>query len=84
MIAPLYFLMKPIKFKGCNCVYAKSQDEYLDLPAMKLNDGEVITCWELSFMELFKIFFTRRIWLSMLTFNNPLQPIKMGVTKPNV
>ena len=47
--------MKPIKFKGQNVIFAKDQPEYIPLPALKMPDGEIITCWELSDEELEKI-----------------------------
>jgi hypothetical protein len=66
--------MKPIPFEEQNCVYAKDQPEYLPLPAHKTEQGEVISCWQLSWREFFLFLRTRRIWLRQLTFNMPLQP----------
>lgn len=66
--------MKPIEFKEQNVVYAKDQKEYHPLPALKFEDGEVLTCWKLSWKELFRVVFTRRIWVAQLSFNKPLQP----------
>lgn len=40
--------MKPKEFKGQNIVFAKDQPEYQPLPALRMPDGEVITCWGLS------------------------------------
>ena len=74
--------LKAIKFKECNVTYAKNQPEYLNLPGLSMPDGELITCWELSIAECLKLLRTRKIWLSILTFNNPLQPLKMDVDKP--
>lgn len=78
--------MKPINFKESNVIYAKNQEEYLDLPAYAKNDsvGETITCWECSFIERIKIIFTGKIWLRLLTFNKPLQPVMMEINKPFV
>lgn len=72
--------MKPIKFKGQNVVYAENQPEYLPLPALQLKDesGTVITCWELSSDELEEIKLTGKIYLSMFTFNQPLQPVMIS------
>lgn len=66
--------MKPIEFEEQNVVYGENQPEYIPLPALKFEDGTVITCWKLSWKEAFRVLFTRKIWHSMLTFNNPLQP----------
>lgn len=74
--------MKIIEFKGCNVTYAQDQPEYLPLPAHKTADGEVTSCWGLSFFERLKVALIGRIWLNILTFNRPLQPQKMMSKKP--
>lgn len=66
--------MKPIEFKEHNVVFGKDQPEYMPLPALKFEDGTVITCWKLSWKEAIRVLCTRKIWLSVLTFNKPLQP----------
>ena len=74
--------MDIIKFKECNTTYAKDQPEYLPLPALKMDDGEIVTCWRLSLVERLKILWTGNMWLNVLTFNEPLQPLRMSVNKP--
>jgi len=71
--------MKPTKFKGQNVVFGADQPEYQPLPALRLNDGTVITCWELSDEEIEVIKETKRMYASMLTFNKPLTPIFLSV-----
>lgn len=66
--------MKPVEFPGFNATYAKDQPQYQPLPALREKDGRVTTCWKLSWRERFKMFQTGKIWLSQLTFNDPLQP----------
>lgn len=68
--------MEAIKFKHANVEFAKDQDEYKTLPALKMESeaGEVVTCWKLTFFERLKILFTGKLWLTMLTFNKPLTP----------
>ena len=73
--------MNPINFTECNVIYAKDQPEYRPLPALKMDDGEVVTCWKLSIIERLIMLFTGRIWLNMLTFNMPPQPILVSVYK---
>jgi len=73
--------MEILKFKECNITYAKDQPEYRALPARKNNDGEILTCWSPSIRERIKILFTGKIWVSVLTFNKPLQPIKISTEK---
>lgn len=76
--------MKPIKFEETNAVYGAKQPEYVPLPAHKADDGTVTTCWELSPEELKQIQETGVIWLSLLTFNQPLQPILLRTEKPEL
>ena len=74
--------MKIIKFKECNVTYAENQPEYLPLPAHKSDDGRVTSCWGLSFFERLRVALTGRIYLQILTFNKPLQPLKMLTNRP--
>jgi hypothetical protein len=67
--------MKPIYFPGVNIVYGKDQKEYRVLPAIRMPDGEVITCWEFSEEEKEILVQTGKIYLQQLTFNQPIQPI---------
>jgi len=74
--------MKIIKFKQCNAVYAKNQPEYLPLPSHKSINGRVTSCWGLNIKERLIVLFTGKIFLQVLTFNNPLQPLKISVDNP--
>ena len=76
--------MKPVEFKEQNVVFGKDQPEYKPLPALVFQDGEVVTCWKLSWKELFKFVFTRKIYLSVQTFRRPLQPLYMTVSKERI
>jgi hypothetical protein len=78
--------MKPVEFKHQNIVFAKDQPEYQPLPALKLDTptGEVISCWKLTARERFKIIFTGRIWLSLMSFNKPLTPSFIAVNRKDV
>ena len=71
--------MIPIKFKGMNTVFAKDQPEYLPLPAHREEGGQVTTCWKLSIIERVQVLFKGTLWLRTLTFNQPLQPLKLSV-----
>lgn len=68
--------MTPIEFKGCNVIFGKDQPEYLPLPAMRMPDGQVITCWQLTDEEVETMVKNRCIYFQQLTFNQSLQPIK--------
>lgn len=63
-------------------VYAKDQPEYLPLPTLRTDDGAVLSRWELTDEEIQRIIETRSIYLTLLTFNQPLQPIMLGVEPP--
>jgi hypothetical protein len=74
--------MKPIEFLGQNTVYAKDQSEYLPLPVHRTPDGTVISCWQMTWRERVKALLTGRVWLTMLTFNQPLQPQRVDIDCP--
>ena len=74
--------MKVINFKEQNCVFAEGQKEYLPLPSHKDEDGVITSCWKLSLVERFKVLLTGKIFTQVLTFNNPLQPMKLMVDNP--
>lgn len=78
--------MNPVKFKGCNVIYAENQEEYLPLPAYKHNDewGTVTSCWHLSFWDRIRTLFTGKIYCSLLSFDKPLTPQLLDTKKPNI
>ena len=76
--------MDPIKFPECNAEFAKDQPQYLTLPAYRCpNDrrGQIVCCWQLSWKERISVLLRGVIWHSVLTFNEPLQPIKLQTEK---
>ena len=62
--------------------FAKDQPDYMQLPSWKGPDGMVVTRWRLTFRERLRLFLTGDLWLSVLTFNQPLQPVKMTTHCP--
>ena len=74
--------MRPTKFKECNTTFAKDQPEYLPLPVHRSADGIVTSCWKVNLWESVICFITGKIYISVMTFNNPLQPQKPSVTNP--
>ena len=78
--------MIPKKFKEVNVTFAENQPEYIPLPAFvnKSAEGEVITCWNLSFKERLRVLFKGEIWLSLMTFNKPLTPTFITTKKEDV
>lgn len=78
--------MKPVEFKHQNVVFAKDQPQYLPLPALKLDDqgGTVISCWKMSFKDRLKMLITGKVWLSLMSLDEPLTPSYMAVNRKEV
>lgn len=78
--------MKPVEFEHQNIVFAKDQPEYQPLPALKFDspEGQVVSCWKLSFKERLRVLFLGRVWLSMSTFNRPLTPSYLAADRKEV
>ncbi len=62
--------------------FAKDQPEYVPLPSHRQPDGTVTTRWRLTWSERLRVFLTGDLWLQLLTFNKPLQPVKLTTTCP--
>lgn len=67
--------MEPIEFEGSNVIIDKDQPQYLPLPAKVSEDGMVTSCWKLSMPERLALLLTGKLYLHVLTFNRPLQPM---------
>lgn len=79
--------MKLIEFKEQTVVFAKDQPEYLPLPAHVVPEdpqGTIICCWQLSWHERLQLLLQGRIWHSVLTFRQPLQPQLLQLAKPEM
>lgn len=78
--------MKPITFPEKNFVFAEDQPEYIPLPVYKDPgpEGHVISCWSFSWRERLRILFGGCVWLGLLTFHKPLQPILMTTEKSDL
>lgn len=79
--------MVPKTFEGANAVYGADQPEYVPLPAEqrgKKRTGEVLTCWKLTDEEKALVQMTGEIWLSTLTFGQPLQPVLLSAMRPEI
>lgn len=76
--------MKAKEFKEANVVYGENQPQYLPLPAHKTEEGQAIFCFELDEEERKQIAETGELWVSLLTFNKPLQPILLTTNKADL
>ena len=77
--------MRTVEFSEQTVVFAKDQPEYRPLPAYRHDGdptGRIVCCWELTWRERLRLLWAGRIWHSVLTFNQPLQPQKLDVQKP--
>jgi len=73
--------MKPVEvapsqpIEGRHVVYAAQQPEYQPLPAWRHADGRLVTRWRLSWRERLSALIGRDLFLEVLTFGQPLQPL---------
>ena len=79
--------MKPVTpiIKGKDLevvIYAKNQKEYQPFPVFRDSNGTLLSRWKVSFIERIKILIFGDIYLQIMTFNNPLQPVSLKVTPP--
>lgn len=74
--------MRPIEFPGHNVVIAKDQPQYLPLPALVTVDGQVTSCWAMTWRERLRAMFTGRVYVTNLTFRQPLQPQIVSLDPP--
>lgn len=59
-------------------VFAEDQPEYLKLPA-NYNGHRAETVWKMSLWERLKVLVRGVIYVDILTFGKPLQPIRVAV-----
>lgn len=76
--------MKPISFREQTGVFAEDQPEYGDLPSHLDGgpEGIVTSCWGLSWSERVRILLSGKLWLQVMTFYQPLQPLNVAAEKP--
>jgi hypothetical protein len=72
-------------FESEEVVYAKNQPEYIPLPALPVEDGtRIITRWRFSWRERIRVLFSGDIYLWVLTFKGPLQPVMLDTEAPQL
>ena len=60
-------------------VIAEHQEQYLDLPSIRTPSGHVITRWRPTEDERRQILVGEDLYLTISTFNTPLQPVMLTV-----
>lgn len=78
--------MKPTTFKHQNIVFAKDQKRVSAASGIKTRDTRM-SCnivLELTGWEQVNILFTGRMWLNLLSFNNPLTPSLLSVNRKDM
>jgi hypothetical protein len=77
--------MKLIEFPEQTVVIAKHQPQYNPMPAWRREDdveGLIVCCWRLTWRERIKLLFTGKLWHSILTFKQAIQPCRLQVKYP--
>lgn len=70
--------------EGEQAVYAANQPEYQPLPVWAKPDGTVVSRWRLTWRERLAALFGRDLYVEVLTFYRPLQPIFMAFSEDEV
>lgn len=60
-------------------IFAKDQPEYVPLPTLRCIDGRVLSRWQPSPEERAAIAAGQDVYLTMLTFGQPLQPVLLTI-----
>jgi hypothetical protein len=60
-------------------VVAESQEQYRDMPSIRTPGGQVITRWALSTEEKAALIRGDDLFLTLLTFGGPVQPVLLTV-----
>lgn len=77
--------MEPIKFKESNTIIAEHQPEFISFPAFYNSEEHTVSiCYKLSFRELIKLLFSRKIWVRITTPNKAIQLLLLSVDKHKV
>ncbi len=67
------------EFVPIEIVYAKDQPEYAPLPVIRNSTGVVLSRWKLTDSEREAVAAGADVFLSIWTFNQPLQPLRIEI-----
>ena len=65
-------------------IVAEHQDEYQNLPSIRLADQSILTRWELTDEEKAIVAETGSIYLLMHTFGKPVTPVLLMAEQPQI
>lgn len=65
-------------------IVAEHQDEYQNLPSIRLADESILTRWKLTEEEKKIVGETGNIYLIMKTFGKPVMPVMIQVEQPKI
>lgn len=70
---------------GCaEIVIAKDQPPYTPISAVVVDSATILTRWRLSWWERLIVLFRGDVYLYVMTFGKPLQPLAMQAAKPQI
>lgn len=75
--------MKPSAFPQANMILTKPpdmSDEQCGSLQVHRSDGQFISCWSLTWRDMIRLLWTRRIWLWVLSDAHP--PVAIQVESP--
>lgn len=61
---------------------AKDQPQYSTLPVFIDQNGAMVSRWKFTLRERLTLLFTGNLWMIVLTFGQPFQPVKLTVESP--
>lgn len=67
------------EFMELEVTYAKEQPEYAPLPVIRNSTGVVLSRWKLTDAEREAVANGADVFLSIWTFNQPLQPLRVEI-----
>ncbi len=65
-------------------IVSEHQDEYQNLPSIRLADQSILTRWQLTDEEKAIVGETGCVYLNMQTFGKPVTPVMMFVELPQI
>lgn len=74
--------MNPTPFPQANETFGLHQPQYKTLVACRTKEGEVISRWEPTAEERVLLSQGAPLWLWVLTFGHPLQPVALTLDPP--